>query len=207
MNGIGPLDFTETPGSGTGTWNNRGDEADEMGDNLPFVDLGMDHAGAGSGVAQVSKSGRNVCAIDGSTRELKCFGDPYNMGQLGGSCRVSNCHGASYCSSCCCLGSKMQAVNLGTNMRAVQVAAGGFLTCVIVEDRVTLARGLKCFGRGGYLGYGDTVDRGNNGAAMGDALPFVSLGTGRHPVQIAAGHSHACVLLDNGDVKCFGALH
>ena len=64
-------------------------------------------------------------------------------------------------------------------------------------------------GRGGYLGYGDNVARGNNGAAMGDALPFVSLGSdgsaGRYPVQVAAGHTHACVILDNGDVKCFAS--
>ncbi len=64
-------------------------------------------------------------------------------------------------------------------------------------------------GRGGYLGYGDNVARGNNGATMGDALPFVSLGSdgsaGRYPVQVAAGHRHACVILDNGDVKCFAS--
>ena len=199
MNGIGASDYTSN-GDGSSTWNNRGDQPGEMGDNLPFVDLGMDHDGSGSGVAQVSRQGRNVCAIDGTTRELKCFGYPYDLGQLGGSCRVSTCQNEASC----CLGSNMQAINLGTNMRAIQVAAGGYQTCAIVENQLTLARGLKCFGRGGYIGYGDTEGRGNSADQMGDALPFVSLGTGRHPVQVAAGHSHACVLLDNGDVKCFG---
>ena len=75
MNGIGAADYTPN-GAGGGTWNNRGDAPGEMGDNLPFVDLGMDHDGSGSGVAQVSRTGVNVCAIVGSTRELKCFGNP-----------------------------------------------------------------------------------------------------------------------------------
>jgi len=204
MNGIGAADYlSDETGGGTIVyyWNNRGDQPGEMGDDLPFVDLGMDHDGSGSGVAQMSRTGKNVCAIDGSTRELKCFGDPYDMGQLGGGCMVTNCQSETSC----CLGSKLQAVKLGTNMRATQVAAGGMQTCAIVENRLTLARGLKCFGRGGYIGYGDTEGRGNSANQMGDALPFVSLGTGRHPVQVASGHTHTCVLLDNGDVKCFGS--
>ena len=141
MNGIGYSDYTplET-GFGQGTWNNRGDAPGEMGADLPFVDLDMDHDGAGPGAVQMSRTGSNVCAIDGGTRELKCFGDPYDLGQLGGSCRVTSCQNGP---SQCCLGSGMPSVNLGTNQRALQVAAGGMLTCVIVEDSLTMARGLK----------------------------------------------------------------
>ena len=205
MNGIGPEDYTVDPEQQwTGTWNNRGDEPNEMGDSLPFVDFDFDHDGHGPGSVQLSRTGSNVCAIDGATRELKCFGDPYELGQLGGGCQVSRCHGMPSCPNCCCLGSQMSRVSLGTNQRAVQVAAGGYTTCVIVEDRLTLARGLKCFGRGGYLGLGHNDDRGDNGGEMGDALPFVDLGAGRHPVQIAAGHRHVCAVLDDGSVKCFG---
>ena len=42
--------------------------------------------------------------------------------------------------------------------------------------------GVKCWGGGGVaensgqLGYGDTMDRGDDFGEMGDALPFVALG-------------------------------
>jgi alpha-tubulin suppressor-like RCC1 family protein len=39
---------------------------------------------------------------------------------------------------------------------------------------------------------------------MGDALPFVDLGTGRSAVTLSLGGSHTCALLDNGSVKCWG---
>jgi hypothetical protein len=39
---------------------------------------------------------------------------------------------------------------------------------------------------------------------MGDALPVVSLGTGRPAKALAAGRIHSCALLDNGRVKCCG---
>ncbi len=39
---------------------------------------------------------------------------------------------------------------------------------------------------------------------MGDALPAVSLGTGRTAKAIVAGSFHTCALLDNDIVKCWG---
>jgi Ca2+-binding RTX toxin-like protein len=39
---------------------------------------------------------------------------------------------------------------------------------------------------------------------MGDALPTVALGTGRTATAITAGDYHACALLDNATVKCWG---
>ena len=54
------------------------------------------------------------------------------------------------------------------------------------------------------LGYGDSEVRGRNPGDMGDSLPSVELGQGRSAVQVAVGHTHTCVLLDNGEVKCIG---
>ena len=39
---------------------------------------------------------------------------------------------------------------------------------------------------------------------MGDALPAIELGAGRTAISIAYGADHVCVVLDNGDMKCFG---
>lgn len=66
---------------------------------------------------------------------------------------------------------------------------------------------LHCFGRNhdGQLGQGDTEDRGYTAGQMGDDMVAVDLGEGRHPVAVAAGRWHTCVLMDNDEVKCFGA--
>jgi alpha-tubulin suppressor-like RCC1 family protein len=40
---------------------------------------------------------------------------------------------------------------------------------------------------------------------MGDALPTVDLGTGRFATSVVAGADFTCALLDNGQVKCWGA--
>ncbi len=40
---------------------------------------------------------------------------------------------------------------------------------------------------------------------MGDSLPYVNLGSGRSALSLVAGDYHTCALLDNKQVKCFGA--
>ena len=92
-------------------------------------------------------------------------------------------------------------VDLGTNRRAIGVFAGTDHTCVILEDG-----GVKCWGFNstGQLGVGDTVNRGDGVAAMGEGLPVVDLGAGRRAVAIAAAGSATCALLDGGRVKCWG---
>lgn len=84
---------------------------------------------------------------------------------------------------------------------SVQVAAGDEHTCVILDDGT-----VKCWGFGlfGSLGYGDTNNRGDQPGEMGTLLPTIDLGTGRTCVQLAAGASHNCALLDNANVKCWG---
>jgi alpha-tubulin suppressor-like RCC1 family protein len=39
---------------------------------------------------------------------------------------------------------------------------------------------------------------------MGDLLPKVSLGTGRHATAIAVGAGHSCVLTEVNQVRCWG---
>lgn len=55
----------------------------------------------------------------------------------------------------------------------------------------------------GQLGLGDTMSRGVYRWELGDDLPAVNLG-GR-AVHVAAGGWHTCVVLDTGEVKCFGS--
>ena len=55
----------------------------------------------------------------------------------------------------------------------------------------------------GELGLGDANNRGVALSQMGNALPFISLGTGQTASALALGESHTCALLDGG-IKCWG---
>ena len=55
----------------------------------------------------------------------------------------------------------------------------------------------------GQLGLNDTSNRGTTSGQMGDALPFVQLGTGQTASAQAVGRYHTCALLTGG-VKCWG---
>jgi alpha-tubulin suppressor-like RCC1 family protein len=82
------------------------------------------------------------------------------------------------------------------------LAVGGLHSCaILVDGRV------KCWGDNfrGQLGVGDVAYRGDQPGDMGAALPAVRLGTGRSATAVTVGNQHSCALLDNGQVKCWGA--
>ncbi len=91
-------------------------------------------------------------------------------------------------------------VDIGTNRKAVAIAAGGDHTCAILDTGA-----VRCWGEGGLgqLGYGNTDDIGDNETPGG--FGPVNLGAGRKAVAIAAGESHTCAVLDNGRVRCWGS--
>jgi alpha-tubulin suppressor-like RCC1 family protein len=84
-------------------------------------------------------------------------------------------------------------------------AHGEIFSCAMVQN--ANKSGLKCWGYNGsgQLGLGDTVARGDNPNEMGNNLPFVSLGASRSATALALGREFACALLDNAQVKCWGA--
>ena len=80
------------------------------------------------------------------------------------------------------------------------LAAGARFSCA----RLDTGR-VRCWGNGddGALGYGNTNDIGDN-ETPGSVGP-VDLGAGRTARAIAAGFYHTCAILDNGQVRCWGA--
>jgi hypothetical protein len=90
---------------------------------------------------------------------------------------------------------------LGDGRSANQVAAGGYFTCVLLDDG-----SVKCFGNNDYgqLGQGDTDPKGLIEGTYGDDLPPIDFGTDADVVQIAAGESHACARFDDGTIRCWG---
>ncbi|MFL2975241.1 MAG: putative Ig domain-containing protein [Candidatus Thalassarchaeaceae archaeon] len=65
---------------------------------------------------------------------------------------------------------------------------------------------VKCWGYNGYgqLGHGNTSTASDGAEEMGSNLAFVPLGANRTASSVSAGGRHACALLDDGSVKCWG---
>jgi alpha-tubulin suppressor-like RCC1 family protein len=175
-------------GLGDDTLPDIGDTAGEMGD--PLVPLMV---GTGRTVSKVVGGRDNILVVrdDGA---LVIFGDN-NYGRLA---LAQAAHAGDDVGE---MGSFLTKVNLGTSLTATKTAIGVSHTCAIVNTGQ-----VKCWGRNnfGQLGLGDTTTRGNSIADMGDALSFVSLGSGRTAKEIALGHQHTCAILDNDQVKCWG---
>eukprot|EP01084_Bolivina_argentea_P080644 146056_1 len=99
------------------------------------------------------------------------------------------------------MGNALLEVDLGTGFNVTDIAAGYGHTCALS----TLNK-IKCWGYNvyGQLGYGDTINRGDGGGEMGNALLEVDLGTGFNVTDIAAGYGHTCALSTLNKIKCWG---
>jgi alpha-tubulin suppressor-like RCC1 family protein len=166
----------------------RGDDPGEMGDNMPFSDMGT-----GVRAKMLSGGAYHACAVMTDNR-LKCWG-LNNYGQLG----IES--GTSLGWSAGTIGDNIPYVNLGTGRTAKSVAAGTQTTCALLDNGT-----VKCWGYSGNgeRGSGDTASTGSSVGQMGDNLPVVDLGTGRTAKKLSAGYDHACAVLDNDQLKCWG---
>eukprot|EP00798_Chlamydomonas_sp_ICE-L_P018116 gene18116-24550_t len=153
------------------------------------VDLGTNYY-----VTQLSAGYYHTCATFGDGA-IKCWGLNLN-GQLGLGNRatlIGSRRGD--------MGNNLQAVNLGSGVRAISVAAGAFHTCAVLMGGVVKCWGLNIFGQ---LGLGDITARGFNAYEMGDNLKAIDLGSGEYATDVTCGWFHTCVLLASGRVKCLG---
>ena len=94
-------------------------------------------------------------------------------------------------------------VLLGTGRSAVNAfgTGTGSTLCAKMDNSV-----VKCWGQNdrGQLGLGDKDPRGENGQDMGDSLPALDFG-GLEVLKMVIGRWHACALLDNLKIKCWGS--
>ncbi|MBI3776967.1 MAG: Ig-like domain-containing protein [Gammaproteobacteria bacterium] len=183
---------------GLGDTQSRGDTINEMGTKLLPVNLGI-----GRSVVQVVAGSGHTCArLD--NLQVKCWGIN-TSGQLGLDSQVSK--GAQLLD----MGESLLAVNLGAGRYALELVAGFAHTCARLDNGR-----VKCWGSGLALGLGDAESRGDNPTGptspseMGDALPYVVLGTNQqgknlNAVALYAGAYHTCARLDeDAKVKCWG---
>jgi alpha-tubulin suppressor-like RCC1 family protein len=174
---------------GIGAAADRGGSPGDMGDNLPFVQLGT-----GRKAVELVACFSHACArLDNGS--VKCWGINDN-GQLGIGDTIARGGSASD------MGDNLPAVNLGAGRTARQIYCGHRSTCAVLDDGT-----VKCWGlnASGQLGQGDMSDRGALPSDMGDNLLPIRLGTGRTVKRIVSGVSHKCAILDDGTTKCWGA--
>ena len=90
-----------------------------------------------------------------------------------------------------------------TIIKPVDIKVGQYFACALYNEG-----SVKCWGQNTYgqlgLATGSTASVGNDATEIGGANLFVDLGTGRTATSIAVGYDHACALLDNATVKCWG---
>jgi cysteine-rich repeat protein len=140
----------------------------------------------GGTVVQLSAGGHHTCALL-DTGKVPCWGDNI-AGQLGygNTDNIGNDENPSV------------AGDVIVGYDAVQIAAGGYHTCALLDNGA-----VRCWGHATYgtLGHGNILFIGDNEApALHGSIPIDGVA-----VQVTAGSQHTCVRLDGNGVRCWGA--
>ena len=175
---------------GLGDIDARGDDLNEMGDNLPTVSLGLP---SGVRVTAIAAGDAHTCALL-SNGTVKCWGFGEN-GRLGSGDDASRGDEADE------MGAALPVVDVGSGRTVKAITAGAAHTCALRDTNDVVCWGVGATGR---LGSGAENDIGNQAGEMGSALVPVALGTGRTAVALSAGATHTCAVLDNATAKCWG---
>jgi hypothetical protein len=192
-----------------------GDEPGEMGDALPFVDLGTGVRAAG-----IVGGNRTTCIWTADGR-VKCWG-LNDRGQAGlpvTRAPLSAIDREPIGDDPGEMGDALPFVDLGHDVRVTQVSIGTYHACALTD-----AGRIKCWGANydvttdgahpdpiievhrtfGRLGLGD---RENREAPLGDALPYVDLGSDFYAIAVTAGDMSTCAVSSDMRLKCWGGRH
>lgn len=184
----------------TGETPHLGDKAEEMGSNLPFLDLGALFV-----ATEVAVGWQHTCALS-DTGEVRCWGlhvlNEVETDDIlySGMCGTGNTISHIPWDAEELMGDNLVPVDLGP-LKAVSISAGSLHTCALLENG-----SVKCWGHNdrGQLGQGDTLDRGTSPDQMGESLLPVDLGGSRRATALKCADSHCCVIRDQQDVVCWG---
>jgi cysteine-rich repeat protein len=176
---------------GLGHMDNKGDQPNEMGANLPVIDLGAGYAVKASGGGYV-----HTCVMMGYGG-VRCWGGNED-GELGRGDTVNQ--GDTMATMVSALDDIDLGYFNGSYNEATAIAVGSFHSCALFTQG-----DIKCWGgnNAGQLGLGSVLTQGDQQGEMGDNLAFVSLG--QKVTAITAGWIHTCALLADGSVKCWGS--
>ncbi|NDB94172.1 MAG: hypothetical protein EB165_05970, partial [Euryarchaeota archaeon] len=176
---------------GIGNTQDMGDQANEMGHELPFVDTGV-----ALNITKTALGESHTCALfeNGS---VKCWGETTLIGigynDLDG-------FGDGYLET----GETLPYLPVPTGRHVIDIEAGKRHTCAILDNQ-----DVACWGDNavGQLGLGNTSFIGDSLDEIGDSFPMVdathSTSTST-PASMALGWDHTCLLFSNGTVSCWG---
>lgn len=127
----------------------------------------------------------HTCAIS-AAQQVRCWGNG-DSGELGSNSTADLMDQP---------GEESSVVPLGSNAKAVSVAAGDDHTCAVTDDGL-----VWCWGRGanGRIGSGATA---NLMDEPGEVPSRIDLG--EPAVSVTAGYGHSCALTQGGSVRCWG---
>ena len=133
---------------------------------------------SGRYAVDISTNGEHNCIIldDGS---VSCWGNNSN-GQLGDGTTTNR-------------DSPTTVTSLGDGRTAIDIAAGNYHTCVILDNG-----SVSCWGDNSAGQLGD-------GTYQNQTTPTLVADLGGNAIEIAAGRLHTCVILDDGSVSCWGS--
>jgi len=174
-------------GNGNAVNKNIGDDTDEMGKNLLFVNRG----GGDRKVVSVEAGMSHTCVLF-DDQMVKCFGANHN-GQLGMGDIIDR-YTLDYEQT-------GGGVDVGQG-KVISIHLGSFHTCVLLDTTE-----VKCFGlnQNGQLGLNDTRSRGRFPNEMGSNLLVVYFGTDKYAVRLFnSGGNTMCALLNTAELKCWG---
>lgn len=157
--------------------NNKGQLGDDSTTNRDTAVNVKNAANTGnlSNIVQVAVSSYSTCALN-NVGAVQCWGENTN-GELGDGTNTD---------------SDIPVYVSGLTSGVTSIAAGFKFTCALLNDGT-----VKCWGLNTYGQLGDNNGKSNqNTPVSGNGLTDV--------VQIAAGGRHACALISDGTVKCWG---
>jgi alpha-tubulin suppressor-like RCC1 family protein len=174
-----------------GTANIIGDSPGEVA-TAPVVNIG------GQSAATLSCGASHACVVT-TSGEVRCWGNN-DHGQLGNNSTIASATGGA------------TAINVGTGLTAISVAAGVNHTCAILRNGI-LEDKVKCWGYNnqGQLGLANTETIGNGldplgdpADEMGDNLSFLDFGAIPNATEIYAGNDVSCAGFADGSYRCWG---
>ncbi|GAB5361114.1 hypothetical protein AAMO2058_000686700 [Amorphochlora amoebiformis] len=172
---------------GQGHTKTIGASSSSMGDNLPSINLG-----ANFNVTDLCAGRVFTCAVS-TNGNVKCFGrNAYGILGIGTSINMGGSKDT--------IGEFLPYSSLGSGVVAKSIECGDSFVCVLLGSG-----DVKCWGNNAYgqLGLGHTGSMGHSTKTIGDNLPFVDVGGKVRQISVGGGN-HVCVLLYNGQVKCWG---
>jgi alpha-tubulin suppressor-like RCC1 family protein len=172
-------------GNNSGNFAAMGDQANEMGNNLPFLDLPRN-------VLDIQPGANHVCALLDDNR-VYCWGSNED-GALGILTSEANPYIGDDPGE---MGNNLRPVDLG-NRPVSKIAVGYSQTCAVFTNG-----GAKCWGKNQY---GQTGYKHSYGDAPGETYEKNrAINLGMKPIQMSIGSEHACAVDDLGNVKCWGS--